>query len=496
MHNWKVKSWGSIFTFTVSAGLLLALSQAAPAQTPALGSAPQLAPSNLSCNYLAAADPAVTVYVDEKKLDQAGVMLNGATLVPMRSIFEALGASVKWEGSTRSITATKDETEIILTLGKGQAYINGELKNLSTPAASVGGTTMVPQRFIGEALGAEVKWEGATRTARVTSPTAQSDQDAMDDPNLKITEVVVSPRQALSSGETLTVQVRGDKGCKATFDIVGLKTDIPMHEEKPGLYSGTLTVNSKMKAENAVLVARLSKDGAQTSLEAKQTVTINAKGKIQKADKKRGQAQGELRSENLKRTIPAAGATPQQLKRVRAVFLNEISEGSIRLFLDGREVTEDCTFSANAISYQPEEPIPAGRHQARVRGTDNEGQKIDYSWRFTTKEESQVSDATLKTLELDIPADQESVGATLHLVGQAAPGATVEFEVVNTTKLLKIVTLQKKTLNTKTTADERGHFSAKLDISTFHSGTEITIKVTSKKDGKTLATLERKVTRD
>ena len=137
-----------------------------------------------------AASPSIKVLVDNKQLSQSGVMLNGATLVPMRAIFEALGAEVKWEGATRTVTATKGSTEIRLSLGKTDAYINGALKVLSTPAASVDGTTMVPLRFIGEALGAEVKWEGASKTVYVNSKGASSG-------DLAIEELIISPRRTV-----------------------------------------------------------------------------------------------------------------------------------------------------------------------------------------------------------------------------------------------------------------------------------------------------------
>ena len=104
MHNWKVKSWGSIFTFTVSAGLLLALSQAAPAQTPALGSAPQLAPSNLSCNYLAAADPAAESSIPRERSNSTLPARNGrppaTALIPRPGIISNASTS----GSSERVT--------------------------------------------------------------------------------------------------------------------------------------------------------------------------------------------------------------------------------------------------------------------------------------------------------------------------------------------------------------------------------------------------------
>ena len=82
----------------------------------------------------------------------------GTTLVPMRVIFETLGAKVDYDNAAKRITAVKDETTITLTLNQKAAYINGQVKPLPVPAKAVNGRTLVPLRFISEALGEDVKY--------------------------------------------------------------------------------------------------------------------------------------------------------------------------------------------------------------------------------------------------------------------------------------------------------------------------------------------------
>lgn len=437
-----------------------------------------------------AASPSIKVLVDDKQLSQSGVMLNGATLVPMRAIFEALGAEVKWEGATRTVTATKGSTEIRLSLGKTDAYINGALKVLSTPAASVDGTTMVPLRFIGEALGAEVKWEGATKTVYVNSKDASSG-------NLAIEELIVSPRRALRTGDTLTVQMRGEAGCKATFDIVGFKTDIPMHEDKDGVYSGSLTVLKNMKVSDAVLVGRLAKDGKNGSKEAAQTVTINSKSSTSSSS-----AVNVTDDPKLKKFFtainPAPNASVRRANSVKVEFVNKISEGSIRLFLDDNEVTGSCDYDTRAISYVPENSFAVGKHSAKVLGIDNEGQKIDYSWNFTCGKKSTASSSASKdyTLKLSVPEANEKVGTTLHLVGTTAPKATVKFEIVGKASVMNLITIKGKAINVETVADSQGAFDTKVDLSSMPSGMTITINGEAYLDGEKVADISRTVTRD
>lgn len=98
---------------------------------------------------------------------QPPVNRKGNVLVPLRGIFESLGATVKWKSSTQTITATRGSTTIVLTIGSSTAYVNGVAVKLNAAAQLVNGSTMVPIQFISEALGAEVKWEGTSRTVIV-----------------------------------------------------------------------------------------------------------------------------------------------------------------------------------------------------------------------------------------------------------------------------------------------------------------------------------------
>jgi len=96
-------------------------------------------------------------------------IISGSTMVPMRAIFEALGATVNWEGSTRTITATRDDTRIVLRIGEMQATVDGVSNALNQAAVIIDGSTLVPLRFVSEALGANVDWNGTTRTVTITS---------------------------------------------------------------------------------------------------------------------------------------------------------------------------------------------------------------------------------------------------------------------------------------------------------------------------------------
>ena len=96
-------------------------------------------------------------------------VIKGSTMVPMRAIFDALGATVRWDGATMTITATKDATVVVLRIGNRTATINGNPVTLNEPAVIISGSTLVPLRFVSDALGATVRRDGATRTVIITN---------------------------------------------------------------------------------------------------------------------------------------------------------------------------------------------------------------------------------------------------------------------------------------------------------------------------------------
>jgi hypothetical protein len=93
--------------------------------------------------------------------------IKGSTLVPMRGIFEALGASVKFDKASQTVYGQKGATAIILPLGALTATVNGQPQTLPVPALLINGTTLVPLRFISESLGAAVFWNSPSRTVTI-----------------------------------------------------------------------------------------------------------------------------------------------------------------------------------------------------------------------------------------------------------------------------------------------------------------------------------------
>jgi len=115
----------------------------------------------LSFSIPAFAAPRVILDDNILQFDTPPVIEQGITLVPLRKIFESLGAKVSWDAATETITASKESTTVSLTVGKKDALVNSKKVALAVPPKVVEGRTLVPLRFISESMGATVDWDNA-----------------------------------------------------------------------------------------------------------------------------------------------------------------------------------------------------------------------------------------------------------------------------------------------------------------------------------------------
>ena len=128
----------------------------------------------LSCTLLFCLSVnAVELYVDTElvQTDVPPQLVGGRTLVPMRAIFEYLGAEVTWDNDTRTATGTLNDTVVTIQIDNTTAYVNGVPYTLDVPAQIIGNRTMVPARFVSESLGCVVTWYNETQTAAVANKT-------------------------------------------------------------------------------------------------------------------------------------------------------------------------------------------------------------------------------------------------------------------------------------------------------------------------------------
>lgn len=140
--------------------------------------------------------------------DVPPVIVDGRTLVPVRALFESLGATVGWEESTQTATATKGNTVISMQIGNTTAYVNGVAKTLDVPAQTIEGRTMAPARFVAESLNATVNWDSASDTVKISTSGSTSTQTTPS--NTQTSTSTTTPTES-STNKTVYVTKTGKR---------------------------------------------------------------------------------------------------------------------------------------------------------------------------------------------------------------------------------------------------------------------------------------------
>jgi hypothetical protein len=113
----------------------------------------------------------ISVIVDGKSLsfDVPPQIVNGRTMVPLRVIFEEMGATIIWDSTTQTVTATKGDTVVILTIGNTSPMVNGQIVSIDQPGIIIDGRTLAPLRYVAEAFGGTVFWDENSQAAIITT---------------------------------------------------------------------------------------------------------------------------------------------------------------------------------------------------------------------------------------------------------------------------------------------------------------------------------------
>ncbi len=238
---------------------------------------------------LAQQNAGVTVVVNGNTMqfDQPPVEQAGRVFVPLRGIFEQLGASVVYQNG--QINATGRGHNVALQIGSTNATVNGQTQTLDSPPFVEGSRTLVPLRFVAQALGANVDWNNNTSTVTITGG-----------------------RGPGYNG--------GDRG--------------------PGYNGG----------------------GNNGGYNPQPRPPMNANAYLSNREPQ-GLAQGRM---------PVISAN----------FAVPIRRDSLRVSLDGYDITSNVNFDENGFHYMTRRPLGPGSHTVRVTGTTRDGGQFDTAWDF------------------------------------------------------------------------------------------------------------------
>ena len=142
--------------------------------------------------YTALPNNEIRVVVNQKELTVRGVSIDGRTLVPLRALGEALGASVNWDADKQEIRiekmlyqsdskgiVTESNRVILMNIGSKQILKNGTAQELDVAPQIINGSTMVPVRAVTDFLEATIDWDETSRTVKVQPSMATSVGGAM-----------------------------------------------------------------------------------------------------------------------------------------------------------------------------------------------------------------------------------------------------------------------------------------------------------------------------
>jgi len=359
----------------------------------------------------------IRVVVDGERLavKVPPVEVAGRVLVPIREIFERLGAEVWFAEATRTVHVRRGEMAVRLVVGGTVAWVNDRPTPLDVPVSVIRGRVMVPLRFVSEALGAVVEWDGASRTVSITSrPTSpprgpgRPPRESPASPPLVVRSLFHDARRPLRAGEVLTVVLRGTPGARGRFFLGDLVPRSGMVERFPGEYVGTYTVRRQDDLTEAPVFGQLVSGAASSAVvQAAVPVTFDPS------------------PPRLVETIPPGGVL---LANQRPNFLVVADDGSgsgvqeLRLVLRAGEVVHEAASETGVLAFVPSRPLPEGPVEVWVWVRDRAQNAIEYRWSFSVQTRGRAIHAV--TFE---PARPLRAGEVLTLWALGEPGGQATF---------------------------------------------------------------------
>lgn len=342
--------------------------------------------------------------------------IQGRVMVPLRGVMEKIGAFVGWDAPTKTVRAQKGNIDLSMVLGASTATVNGKTVALDVPAQQILGVTMVPLRFMGETLGAEITWEAATETIHIKLPDSSGTTTTTTNPpvTVEIRGFDVKAPEWIKAGDVVQFTLTGSAGCAASVIINGVPNEIPLKEQASGVYTGTWQPATDKP----------------TSL-----LKTTALGKLRSGTtEKLIQGAGTLSIDTLPPTIrvtsPADGSTVNTaLPEITATFSDEgsgIDKSKIRLLVGTANVTTAASIHTEFLLYRPAKAY-TGTQSVTVEVCDAAGNKTTRTWSFKVEPKA-PNTAPGPAIKLFTQSAREgaTVGQPIDFRVDTIPGATVK----------------------------------------------------------------------
>jgi hypothetical protein len=359
------------------------------------------------------AQASIGVYIDGQAVnfDVPPTVIQGRVLVPLRGIFERLGATVDYDARTQHIVAVRSAQTVELSIGSRQARVNDAAKLLDVPAFTMGGRTMVPLRFIGESLGANVQWVEASRTILIGSTGASTPPPPTGQPPAPQPQTgTISGRLVtVTTGDNPRIVVRSN-GQDQTISVIP-STAIFRYNAQSNA-GGSAPLGSLQRGDSVTVDV----NGQNQATKITATYRVAAAGKI--ATVNRNSRTVTLTNGQSFVVLPDARITLNG----QAADWSALQNGRNARFLVVESTTQ--AYEVNVVEATAQAPLPA---------------------------------ATVSAPTITTPASGATMGSTFLVQGSAQPLALV---VVNAQPRLLGNTAQ-----AQTTADKNGRWTLEMNVS-------------------------------
>ena len=348
-------------------------------------------------------DITVLLNGEELTFDAKPEILDGTTFVPLRGVFEQLGAEVEWNGERQEAFLTSGRDEICLKVGSTVAIRNTEVSTLSDAPYLKDDRVMVPLRYLSESLNYDVTWNGKTRVAEIDAPedstqagnSGQSgDQEKDPDDSEKDADGTVSAGKPSSFGEG------------GAFSILGTAADITCNE----------AIKDGLRESSACKGARLSLRQAEQQLdEFYRPLYLQLHSIItHHADTEGSQSSQRLVGEGY------VVVTEEQTAYSIVNAMNEISLKQVEIEAAKEELREaEKSYQTDLLQYQAgalsqsalresEAAIDTAGLQVQAKETELQGLYISFYGTIGEEDFSDLQEGNLPALEFHI--DYEPIG--------------------------------------------------------------------------------------
>lgn len=342
--------------------------------------------------------------------------IGGRVLVPLRGVMEKIGAFVGWDAATRTVTAQKGDIDLSMRLGERTAVVNGRTVTLDVPAQSINGVTMVPLRFMGETLGAEVLWDAATETININlaggGNTGGGGGNTGGGGGGGNVDVSISGFNHdgsgwIRKGQSVTFTLTGTPKATATATISGVSGTINLVEESAGRYVGRWTPTENLNLEGTSVIGSLKIGTSERLIQSGATLSV------------------DTQAPTLRAFSPDQGSTIALSRpSISGVFEDAgsgIDASAVTIKVNGQNVTTNATVNANLFLYEPKTNLPNGMTNVEIAFRDRAGNVGMFQASFMV---AATGNASVKSF-LHTATIFAQVGKAIGFKIEAEPGAKI-----------------------------------------------------------------------